>query len=160
MNHSTVRTPAVPAVLDDPLRNRAVAFTRPEPEALSLTGRLPSAVLTLEQQAQRAYRQLQAQGNALLFPGLGLGTIVAGASRVTPGMLRAAAQAVADQVDVTTPGASLLPSVENLGESSAITAAAVVSAAVSDGVAVSVPADPDKAVREARWRPVYVDGTP
>ena len=44
MNHSTVRTPAVPAVLDDPLRNRGVAFTQPEREALSLTGRLPSAV--------------------------------------------------------------------------------------------------------------------
>ncbi len=103
--------------------------------------------------------QIGQANNALLFPGLGLGTIVADASRVTPGMLRAAAQAVADQVDVATPGASLLPSVENLGDSSAITAAAVVGAAVSDGVAVSVPADPDKAVREARWQPVYLDGT-
>ena len=55
-------------------------------------------------------------------------------------------------------GRTLLPSVENLGESSAITAEAVVGAAVSDGVAVSVPADPDEAVRAARWRPVYVDG--
>ena len=53
--------------------------------------------------------QIGQANNALLFPGLGLGTIMAGASRVTPGMLRAAAQAVADQVDVATPGASLLP---------------------------------------------------
>ncbi|AXI76210.1 NAD-dependent malic enzyme [Peterkaempfera bronchialis] len=96
--------------------------------------------------------------NALLYPGLGLGTIVSGASRVTTGMLLAAAQAVADQVDVSTPGASLLPPVENLRESSAITAAAVVDAAVSESVATSKPADPGQAVRQAMWNPVYADG--
>jgi len=42
--------------------------------------------------------------NALLYPGLGLGVIVSGASQVTDGMLLAAAQAVASQVDPTTPG--------------------------------------------------------
>src|SRR5262249_61929222 len=57
--------------------------------------------------------------NALLYPGLGLGTIVARARRVTAGMLRAAAEAVAGQVDPTSPGASLLPAVENLPASSA-----------------------------------------
>ena len=51
---SSVRTPAEPAVLNDPLRNRGVAFTLAEREALGLTGRLPSGVLTLEEQAQRA----------------------------------------------------------------------------------------------------------
>ena len=53
--------PAVAAVLDDPFLNRGVAFTAAERETLGLTGRLPSAVLTLDEQAQRAYRQLQAQ---------------------------------------------------------------------------------------------------
>ncbi len=33
---------AEPAVLNDPLRNRGVAFTPAEREALGLTGRLPS----------------------------------------------------------------------------------------------------------------------
>ena len=47
--------------------------------------------------------------NALVYPGLGLGTIVSGASKVTAGMLLAAAEAVAGQVDVSAPGASLLP---------------------------------------------------
>ncbi|MCO5994082.1 NAD-dependent malic enzyme [Actinoallomurus rhizosphaericola] len=93
--------------------------------------------------------------NALLYPGLGLGTIVSGASRVTDGMLLAAARAVADQVDVSAPGASLLPPVENLRNSSAITAAAVVETAVSEGVATSEPADPGQAVRQAMWAPVY-----
>lgn len=96
--------------------------------------------------------------NALLYPGLGLGTIVSGASQVTPGMLIAAAQAVADQVDPSGPGASLLPSVENLRESSAITATAVVGAALEDGVATCKPVDTGEAVREAMWQPVYTDG--
>ncbi|MFB6712761.1 NAD-dependent malic enzyme [Streptomyces sp. NPDC056237] len=96
--------------------------------------------------------------NALLYPGLGLGTIVSGASQVTPGMLLAAAQAVADQVDPSGPGASLLPPVEDLRESSAITATAVVEAALDDGVATSKPVDIGEAVREAMWQPVYSDG--
>ncbi|OPF83907.1 NAD-dependent malic enzyme [Streptomyces antioxidans] len=103
------------------------------------------------------YRIAQAN-NALLYPGLGLGTVVSGASTVTAAMLLAAAQAVADQVDLTQPGASLLPPVENLRESSAMTATAVVKAAVGEGVATSKPADPARAVRQAMWEPVYGDG--
>ncbi|MGW5589316.1 NAD-dependent malic enzyme [Streptomyces sp. NPDC003857] len=103
------------------------------------------------------YRIGQAN-NALLYPGLGLGTIVSGASQVTAGMLLAAARAVADQVDVSGQGASLLPSVENLRESSAITATAVVEAALEDGVATCKPTDIGEAVREAMWQPVYTDG--
>ncbi|MGW1913451.1 NAD-dependent malic enzyme [Streptomyces sp. NPDC002076] len=103
------------------------------------------------------YRIGQAN-NALLYPGLGLGTIVSGASQVTAGMLLAAAQAVADQVDPSGPGASLLPPVGDLRESSAITATAVVKAALDDGVATCKPIDIAEAVREAMWQPVYTDG--
>ena len=52
--------------------------------------------------------------NALVFPGLGLGAIVSRASRITPGMLRAAAAAVAGELDPTRPGAPLLPPVDTL----------------------------------------------
>ncbi|WEO92801.1 NAD-dependent malic enzyme [Streptomyces sp. FXJ1.172] len=103
------------------------------------------------------YRIGQAN-NALLYPGLGLGAIVSGASQVTAGMLLAAAQAVADQVDPSGPGASLLPAVDDLRESSAITATAVVKAALDDGVATSKPVDIEEAVRQAMWQPVYTDG--
>jgi malate dehydrogenase (oxaloacetate-decarboxylating) len=96
--------------------------------------------------------------NALLYPGLGLGTIVAGARRVTPGMLLAAAKAVARQVDVSRPGASLLPSVENLRASSATTAVSVVNAAVADDVAGKKIPDPVQSVQDAMWVPVYGDG--
>lgn len=100
------------------------------------------------------YRIGQAN-NALLYPGLGLGTIVAGASRVTDGMLRAAAEAVAGQVDPAQPGAALLPPVEELWETSAVTAAAVVQAAIDEGVAVNRPSDPHQAVRARMWQPGY-----
>jgi malate dehydrogenase (oxaloacetate-decarboxylating) len=96
--------------------------------------------------------------NALLYPGLGLGTIVSKASHVTPGMLLAAAKAVAGQVDVGAPGAALLPAVSNLRASSATTAVAVVHAAVADGVATATIEDPVQAVQDAMWQPVYPGG--
>jgi malate dehydrogenase (oxaloacetate-decarboxylating) len=97
--------------------------------------------------------------NALVYPGLGLGTIVSGASKVTDGMLHAAAEAVAGQVDVSEPGAALLPAVENLRASSATSAIAVVKAASADGVAGKKKVDnPVQAVQDAMWQPVYPDG--
>ena len=97
--------------------------------------------------------------NALVYPGLGLGTIVSGASKVTDGMLHAAAEAVAGQVDVSEPGAALLPAVENLRASSATSAIAVVKAASADGVAGRKKVDnPVQAVQDAMWQPVYPDG--
>ncbi|HEV2242902.1 MAG TPA: NAD-dependent malic enzyme [Streptosporangiaceae bacterium] len=97
--------------------------------------------------------------NALVYPGLGLGTIVSGASKVTDGMLHAAAEAVAGQVDVSEPGAALLPAVENLRASSATSAIAVVKAASADGVAGKKKIDnPVQAVQDAMWQPVYPDG--
>jgi CheY-like chemotaxis protein len=46
--------------------------------------------------------------NALVYPVRGLGTVVARAEHVTPGMIRAAAEAVAGLVNTTTPGASAI----------------------------------------------------
>jgi malate dehydrogenase (oxaloacetate-decarboxylating) len=45
--------------------------------------------------------------NLLVFPGIGLGVIVAGAWRITKGMLDAAAKALAREADPTTSGAGL-----------------------------------------------------
>ena len=93
--------------------------------------------------------------NALLYPGLGLGVIVSGASQVTDGMLLAAAQAVASQVDPTTPGTSLLPPVENLRASSATVAVAVARQAKADGVATASHDNLIQAVQDAMWQPAY-----
>jgi malate dehydrogenase (oxaloacetate-decarboxylating) len=97
--------------------------------------------------------------NALLYPGLGLGVIVSGASKVTSGMLHSAAEAVAGQVDIGAPGAALLPAIENLRASSATTAIAVAKAAATDGVATKKPSDLVQAVQDAMWQPVYPNGT-
>ena len=93
--------------------------------------------------------------NALVYPGVGLGTVVSGASRVTPGMLVAAAEAVAGQVDVSVHGAPLVPPVQKLRASSATTAIAVAKAAMADGVATREPDNLVQAVLDAMWQPVY-----
>lgn len=93
--------------------------------------------------------------NALLYPGLGLGTIVSGAERITDGMLEAAAEAVASQTDASRRGAPILPPVENLRASSAIVAAAVVRAAQADGVATRAPENLVQAIQDAMWEPAY-----
>jgi malate dehydrogenase (oxaloacetate-decarboxylating) len=102
-------------------------------------------------------RYIVAQANnALVFPGLGLGVIAAGASRVTDGMLSAAAYAVADLVDTVTPGAPLLPQVETLRETSLAVATAVAQAAIADGVAAGpLTGDIAERVRGLMWQPVY-----
>jgi malate dehydrogenase (oxaloacetate-decarboxylating) len=93
--------------------------------------------------------------NALLYPGLGLGTIVARARRVSDRMLLAAAEAVADMVDVSRPGASLLPQVESLRATSATVAVAVAEQAAREGLARVELTDAARQVREAMWQPVY-----
>jgi malate dehydrogenase (oxaloacetate-decarboxylating) len=93
--------------------------------------------------------------NALVFPGLGLGALVARATRITDRMILAAARAVASLVDSRLPGAPLLPQVEELRTTSAVVAAAVVEAAALDGVARCRPADVATAVSAAMWQPEY-----
>ena len=93
--------------------------------------------------------------NVLVFPGIGLGIIVARARLVTAGMLQAAAKAVVRQASPTKPGDSLLPDVQNLSEISAAVAEAVYHAAVEDGVATQTYDDVRQAVLDTMWRPVY-----
>jgi malate dehydrogenase (oxaloacetate-decarboxylating) len=95
--------------------------------------------------------------NVLVYPGLGLGITVSRASRVTPRMLRAAASAVAEQIDASQPGAPLLPGTQDLRATSALVAEAVVHAAVADQVAAYHPTNVTRAVRDAMWRPAYPD---
>ncbi len=92
--------------------------------------------------------------NALIYPGIGLGTIVANATHVTDGMLFAASQAIAGLVEVTRPGAGLLPQVENLRAVSATVAVAVAKRAVEDGVAQPLD-DPVETVQDAMWQATY-----
>ncbi|MFC4121756.1 NAD-dependent malic enzyme [Nonomuraea zeae] len=93
--------------------------------------------------------------NALLYPGLGLGAVVSRARRISDGMLRAAAEAVAGLVDVTAPGAALLPPVENLRAISATVAVAVARQAAEEGLARAEPGDLVQRVQDAMWQPEY-----
>ncbi|MFE4413296.1 NAD-dependent malic enzyme [Streptomyces sp. NPDC056821] len=100
--------------------------------------------------------QVGQANNALIFPGLGLGAIVARATRITDSMLTAAAHAVAERVDPTTPGAPLLPPIQQLRETSAAVATAVARVAAHDEVARAVISDEIEAqVRAAMWQPDY-----
>ena len=102
----------------------------------------------------RSYEIAQAN-NALVFPGLGLGVTVARAARITDAMLAAAADAVAGLCDATTPGAALLPPVQDLRPVSAAVAIAVVGAAAADGVARADVDNSIEQVLQAMWRPEY-----
>ncbi|ETW25703.1 malate oxidoreductase [NAD], partial [Mycobacterium gastri 'Wayne'] len=93
--------------------------------------------------------------NVLVFPGIGLGVVVAGARLLTQGMLRAAAKALARRANPAKTGDSLLPDVQDLRGISATVAEAVYHAAVDDGVATKTHADVKQAVLDTMWLPVY-----
>ncbi|WP_282156091.1 NAD-dependent malic enzyme [Cytobacillus gottheilii] len=93
--------------------------------------------------------------NAFVFPGLGLGAIVAKAEVISKGMFVAASNAVAEMSDSSQPGASLLPSIEHLHEVSIYVAVQVAKAAMEEGIAKAEITDPAKAVNDAVWEPEY-----
>ena len=99
--------------------------------------------------------QIAQANNALIFPGLGLGVTVCRARRVSDPMLAAAAQALADLSEASTPGAPVLPPVTSLRAVSAAVAAAVARAAQDEGLAGVPLDDPAAQVRRAMWEPAY-----
>ncbi len=93
--------------------------------------------------------------NAMLYPGLCLGAIVSRASRISDGMLAAAANAVSSLVAVRLPGASLLPQVDDLRSVSMTVAVAVAEAAAAEGLANVELVDVVQQVQDAMWQPEY-----
>ncbi len=104
-------------------------------------------------------RHIIGQGNnAFIFPGLGLGALVAGAKTITDDMLTAAAEALSEYTD---PGrlleGAVYPRVDAMRRASKHVAVAVVTQAISDGVATNRPAgDVTEAVAAAMWEPRYL----
>lgn len=120
--------------------------------ALVATGS-PFGDLEIEGQMRRVGQA----NNVFIFPGLGLGAIVSGASQVTDGMISAASCALADSLtddDIECP--CLMPEVTRLWEVSGIVGLAVARQAIKDNVATVEDLDSLPALLEAyRWRPAY-----
>lgn len=93
--------------------------------------------------------------NMLVYPGLGLGTIVAKAKVLSDGMISAAAHALGGMVDASQPGAPVLPPVSRLSEMSFRVAVAVAKQAIAEGLNQVEIDDVEAAVKAAQWTPEY-----
>ena len=93
--------------------------------------------------------------NALIYPGLGLGMLASEASLLTDEMIGAAAHALSGIVDITKPGAPVLPPFKYVAEVSLKVATAVAKKAQEQGLARVAEQDMEKAVRDFRWTPKY-----
>ena len=84
-----------------------------------------------------------------------MGAIVSRASRISEGMIAAAASAVSSLVTVRQPGAPLLPQADDLRSVSVTVASAVAEAAGVEGLAKAKLGDIVKQVEDAMWAPRY-----
>ena len=93
--------------------------------------------------------------NALIFPGLGLGVTTCKATRISEGMIAAAAEALASMVNAYRQGAPLLPTMSQLRMVSATVALAVARQAEKEGLALEPLTDPIQQIYDRMWQPVY-----
>jgi len=95
--------------------------------------------------------------NVFIFPGLGLGTIVSGASEVTDGMIGAASKALADSLtNDEIQERCLMPEVNRLWDICGDVAIGVAERAMRDGVAEEISREElQKKIANYRWKPVY-----
>jgi malate dehydrogenase (oxaloacetate-decarboxylating)(NADP+) len=103
-------------------------------------------------------RHVPGQGNnAYIFPGLGLGALVARSRRITDPMFHAAARALAAWVsDSALEEGLLYPPIERIRGVSELIAVAVAEVAWRDGLAGAPrPGDPLAAVRALMWDAQY-----
>ncbi len=100
--------------------------------------------------------------NVFIFPGLGLGAIISGASKVTDSMISAAAMALAECLsDANIQERVLMPRVSRLWEVSGQVGMAVARQAIKDGVATKLTLDQvDEAFKQYRWEPAYPEFIP
>ncbi len=95
--------------------------------------------------------------NVFIFPGIGLGTIVSGASEVTDAMISASAHALANCLsDEELSSRCLMPEVSRLWDICGDVALAVGRQAIEDGVADDISDDEyRKRIDDYRWIPEY-----
>lgn len=93
--------------------------------------------------------------NALIYPGLGLGSISVNASLVTDEMISSAAHSLGEFLEINVEGAAVLPPVSKLTQFSETVAAAVAECAVKQGLNRVQTNNVKKAVKSVIWKPVY-----
>lgn len=93
--------------------------------------------------------------NALIYPGLGLGSIAVNASLLTDEMISSAAHSLGEFLEINVEGAAVLPPVSKLTQFSETVAAAVAECAVKQGLNRVQTNDVKKAVKSVIWKPVY-----
>ena len=96
--------------------------------------------------------------NIYVFPGIGQGALISNASRITDGMLRAAARGVADQSPCRfgDPSRGLLPPLGEVQTVSRRIARAVAVAAATEGVGDDIDeAEIDRRLAASWWTPAY-----
>ena len=94
--------------------------------------------------------------NALIYPGLGLGSIAAGATQVSEEMISAAAHALVGFVDAEQEGPAVIPPVAHLRDFTQAVAEAVAECAMKQGLATTEEKDAQAAVMRTIWTPEYV----
>ncbi|MGI9329335.1 MAG: NAD-dependent malic enzyme [Gammaproteobacteria bacterium] len=99
--------------------------------------------------------------NAFIFPGVGLGVMLAGVREVTDSLFYAAARALADAVtEEELAGGLLYPPIDRLREVSSAVAATVMRAAVDEGLAESIDeAEIQRRLKTGTWTPGYAPYT-
>ena len=93
--------------------------------------------------------------NALIYPGLGLGMLESEASLLTDEMIGAAAHSLSGIIDITKPGAPVLPPFKYVADVSVKVAEAVANKAKEQGLARAKETDMNKAVHDLKWYPKY-----
>ena len=105
-------------------------------------------------------RRVGQANNMFIFPGLGLGTLAARASRITDGMFLAAAKALAAALDDgSLKEGALYPAIDTVRPVSRLVATAVFAQAVAEGVGEAA-ADIEAAIDAEIWVPEYVPHRP
>ena len=93
--------------------------------------------------------------NALIYPGLGLGMLASEASLLTDEMIGAAAHSLSGIIDMSKPGAPVLPPFKYVADVSIRVAEAVAKTAQKQGLARAEETDRVKAVQNMKWYPEY-----
>jgi malate dehydrogenase (oxaloacetate-decarboxylating) len=102
-------------------------------------------------------RRIGQANNVFVFPGIGLGAIVSGATEITGSMIGASSTALAHALaESTIEERCLMPRVDELWNICGIVGLAVAKQAVADGVATFTDVDAlQQRINEYRWEPRY-----